>query len=351
MRRLAGALCALAGVAVLAIAGLLVFGTAEPPPPMRSITSTFATTNVRDLPPIERYRARDGADLAYRSYPAGNRQVAVLIHGSAGSSSDMHVLALALQGAHVSVIVPDLRGHGANLPHGDIAYPGQLDDDIADLVQFLQQRFPGAGRTLLGFSSGGGFALRIAADPGLGKQFDRTVLLAPYLGYDSPALRSNAAKGASKKDNDPPAAYQSRWVSANVGRIIGLTILGRFGVHVFDGLPVVAFAVPPGEPSVTASYSWRLQQNFGPHPDVLADIRAVPVSTRVFVGSEDELFIPERMQDLFHAQRPGIAVEVLPGLGHSEMVSSDAAIEAVLAACRIAQDPEASHPPPSAFTR
>jgi pimeloyl-ACP methyl ester carboxylesterase len=334
MKLFAGGILALTGIAVLAMAGLLVFGTTGPPPPMKSITSSFAAMNVSNLPSLERYRARDGANLAYRTYPAGDRQVAVLIHGSAGNSSDMQIVALALQRANISVVVPDLRGHGANFPHGDIAYVGQLDDDIADLVEVLRNRYPKAARSLVGFSSGGGFALRLAADLPLGKLFDKYVLLSPYLRHDSPTLRSNAPEGTRERGSNNPTAFQGTWVNASVGRIIGLTILNRLGLHTFDGLTVLAFAVPPSDPSVTATYSWRLQQNFGPHYDYIADIRAVPKSTEVFVGSSDELFLPEQMQKIFHSTRPEVLVEVLPGLGHSEMVTNQKAIEAVVNACR-----------------
>jgi alpha-beta hydrolase superfamily lysophospholipase len=110
------------------------------------------------LPAIERYQARDGAALAYRTYGAGEEQVAVLIHGSASSSSSMHALALALQQAAITVYVPDLRGHGANSPHGDIAYIGQLDDDIVDFLRDAKPKHRGAKWSLLGFSSGGGIA-------------------------------------------------------------------------------------------------------------------------------------------------------------------------------------------------
>jgi hypothetical protein len=55
---------------------------------------------------------------------------------------------------------------------------------------------------------------------------------------------------------------------------------------------------------------------------------------QVFVGSADELFLPDQMQKIFHAQRPEVLVEVLPGLGHSEMVTNQKAIEAVVKACR-----------------
>jgi hypothetical protein len=41
MKRVAGEFLALIGIAVLAMARLLVFGTAEPPPPMKSIDSAL----------------------------------------------------------------------------------------------------------------------------------------------------------------------------------------------------------------------------------------------------------------------------------------------------------------------
>jgi hypothetical protein len=41
----------------------------------------------------------------------------------------------------------------------------------------------------------------------------------------------------------------------------------RFGIHSFDGLPVVLFAVSPGSAEVTPSYSARLARNFGANLD------------------------------------------------------------------------------------
>ena len=116
--------------------------------------------------------ARDGAALAYRTYTAGDKAVVVLVHGSAGSSLDMHAMAKAIQAEGITAYVPDLRGHGDNHPHGDINYLGQLDDDMADFMRVIQPRHQGAQWTLIGFSSGAGFALRIAAEP-VGQSFDR----------------------------------------------------------------------------------------------------------------------------------------------------------------------------------
>jgi non-heme chloroperoxidase len=110
----------------------------------------------------------------------------VLLHGSAGSSVDMHPLTLALQRAGVTVLVPDLRGHGANRPHGDIAYVGQLDDDLADFITNEKPDIPNSSWTVLGFSSGAAFSLRFAAESSLGQTVDRYLLVSPYLRYNAP---------------------------------------------------------------------------------------------------------------------------------------------------------------------
>lgn len=285
MRRLIVGLISLIALPVLIVSSLLIFGTAKPPKPLSSVTNPFATMNYSGLPAIERYRARDGAMLSFRYYPAKSKQVAVLIHGSAGSSSDMHAMAQALQTSGVAVYVPDLRGHGANYPHGDVAYIGQLDDDMADFLNVVQPKHPDARWTLIGFSSGGGFALRIAAEP-IGRRFDRYILLSPFLRYDAPTVRRSATTPGNHTAHEGQV-----WSTTSTGRILGLLVLDAVGIHCFDGLPVIHFAVPPNIPSVTASYSWRMQQSFQPHNDFRADIRSVSRPMQVFVGEDDQLFL------------------------------------------------------------
>jgi non-heme chloroperoxidase len=307
------------------VAGALVgLGRVSSPVVLTSVTDPFTEMDLAGLPPLERYRARDGAELSYRSYKAkaGSDQVAVLIHGSAGSSMNMHPMARALADAGVTVYVPDLRGHGANYPHGDISYTGQLDDDMSDFLQTMRPKLPGSRWTLVGFSSGGGFALRIAGS-GRGREFDRYILLSPFLKHDAPTVRPPSRE---------ETAQSRAWYDVSVKRIVGLSIFNFFGIHVFDGLPVLAFAVPQNIESVTAMYSFRMEKSFAPHPDYKADIRAVPRPTLVFVGGADELFLPEKFGQIFGAERREIPVTILPGLGHSDMITKPEAISAVVAA-------------------
>jgi non-heme chloroperoxidase len=330
-------------VILLAVAGgLVAFSHPDAPKAMDSVTKPFAEMDLTGLPALVTYTARDGAKLTYRVYPgkvypgkvypgkpdqAGKGdQVVVLVHGSVGSSQDMHRMALALaEEAGATILVPDLRGHGANRPHGDIAYVGQLDDDMEDFVGAMRPAYPGKKWTLLGFSSGAGFALRIAGDP-QGTEFDRYLLLSPFLRYDAPTARQDAAK--TGKDQD------AHWYSVSIPRIVGLSILGSFGIHHFDGLPVISFPVPDNLESVTPSYSMRLEANFGPHDNYRKDIRTSRRPMRVFVGGADELFYPDRFAKVFDAERPDVPVTILPGMTHSDMITKPLAIEAAVEAVR-----------------
>jgi non-heme chloroperoxidase len=304
------------------VAGLIAFGTAKPPAAAAGIAGPFSNIDTRAVPALLRYKARDGALLSYREYPASGRHVAVLLHGSAGSSVDMHPLALALQQAGVTVFVPDLRGHGANRPHGDIAYVGQLEDDFVDFITSKRPGIPNSSWTVLGFSSGAAFGLRFAARSPDGQAVDRYILVSPYLRYNAPSVRQAYS-------NTP--APQS-WANPSVGRIIGLTIVNHVGVHTWDGLPVLAFPVPEDVDSVTRTYSWRMQRNFGADDDYLADIRRVGRSVQVLVGGSDELLDPEKLKSEFQAQRSDIPVTIIPGMGHSDMVTRPEAISTLVKA-------------------
>jgi non-heme chloroperoxidase len=304
------------------VAGLIAFGTAKPPAIAPAITKPFADIDTQDLPELLRYKARDGALLSYREYRASDQKMAVLLHGSAGSGVDMHPMALALQRAGITALVPDLRGHGANRPHGDISYVGQLDDDLVDLVTTKKQEFSNSTWTIFGFSSGGAFALRFAAQSPAGQVADQYVLVSPYLRYDAPSVRQSESGSAAPQS----------WASASVGRIVGLTMLNQWGVHIWDGLPVLAFPVSATIDATTRTYSWRMYKNFGADDDYLADIRRTIRPMRVFVGASDELLDAEKLRTEFQSQRSGVPVSIIPGLGHSDMVTRPDAIRAVVAA-------------------
>ena len=309
--RLFAAVLAIPIIVILALAGMIAFGTAEAPPPMASVYETVRRIDMGDLPPLQRYTARDGASLAYREWPGAGERVAILIHGSTGSSRVMNPLAKALAAAGATVYAPDMRGHGESGRRGDIDYLGQLDDDLADLVTALKPRHP---VTLIGFSAGGGFALRMAGGR-YGGLFARYILLAPYLGYNAPSSRPDGGG----------------WASPYVPRIIALAILDRIGVDRFQELPVVAFARRPNPREPTPTYSFRLALNFAPHLDFRDDLRQVRRPMALLVGGADDQMLPDQYAPLLQPLRPDIPVQVIPGIGHIALTSEPAALAVVRA--------------------
>jgi alpha-beta hydrolase superfamily lysophospholipase len=264
------------------------------------------------MPPLQRLHARDGTELAYRHYspraPASG-QAAVLIHGSSGSSVAVHALAKALAAHGVETWAPDIRGHGASGTRGDIVYLGQLEDDMSDFVAEIRKTNAAAPLTLLGHSSGGGFALRIAGSS-IQNLFARTVLLSPYLGYDAPSSRQDAGG----------------WASPDLPRFLGLSVLRRLGITCCESLPTIAFAVGPDTSAILAStYSYRLMRNFGA-TQYRADLAAAGKPVALYAGAADELMFPDKYGD---AVGPRVAVKLIDGVNHMAIVSDPAALSVI----------------------
>jgi non-heme chloroperoxidase len=291
---------------LLILAAMLAFGTAAVP---REITTTARSIDRSDLPPVGRYGARDGASLAYRAYPAGDDRVAIVVHGSAEGGAIMHIVACTLQAAGITVYAPDIRGHGQSGRRGDIDYVGQIEDDLADLVAYIRMRHPAASLALVGFSSGGGFAARIAGGR-YGDLFERYVLLSPTLPPGAPTFRANAGG----------------WMRPYVARIIALRILRSFAIYWFDGLPVVAFAVAPGAAELTKTYSARLALSFAANADWRADFRRARQPMTLLVGGDDELNIAERYAPTLQPLKPDLVIEVIEGVDHISLLSDPRAL-------------------------
>jgi pimeloyl-ACP methyl ester carboxylesterase len=270
-------------------------------------------------PELSRYQGRDGTWLAYRLYPAANGardRIAILAHGSSASSIEMHAVAKALAAEGVTAVAVDFRGHGASGTRGDVAYPGQLDDDLADLIAALRAGYPAARFSVIGHSAGGGFALRIAGGP-LGAAFDRFVLLSPYLGYAAPTNR--------------PAQGPGFWASPDLPRIIATLMLGRLGIDWPQSLPVIAFAnAPEAKMFVTSQYSFRLLQNYTAPPDWKSAFRRARGRVAVVAGGDDELMNVEAYgRELLPL---GVPVTIVPGVDHIGIVYRPEAIKAIVAA-------------------
>jgi alpha-beta hydrolase superfamily lysophospholipase len=303
-----------AGVAALLLTALVAAPLTRPPP-LASVSETARAVDRSTMPGIDRFQARDGTELAYRHYPArapATGQIAVVVHGSSGSSIAVHALSKALADRGVETWAPDIRGHGASGTRGDIAYLGQLEDDLADFVAVVRSAAPTAPLTLLGHSAGGGFALRVAASP-IHNLFERTVLLAPYLGYDAPTNRPNSGG----------------WASADIPRILALQALRKIGVNCCEALPTLAFAVPPNSEKILApTYSDRLMRNFATRGYRL-DLAAATKPLTIISGADDELMLADKYAEAAHAVAPSVDVKLIDGVNHMGIVSNPAAVSII----------------------
>jgi alpha-beta hydrolase superfamily lysophospholipase len=232
------------------------------------------------------------------------------VHGSSGSSLDVHALAKGIAAKGVETWAPDIRGHGGSGTRGDIGYLGQLEDDLSDFVGEIRKANQTAPLTLIGHSSGGGFALRVAGSP-IQNLFVRTVLLAPYLGYDAPSSRKNAGG----------------WASPDIPRFVGLSVLRRLGLVCCESLPTIAFAVAPNTASILAStYSYRLMRNFGSSTGYRDDLAAAGKPIAVLAGAVDELMFPDKFTDAVGSRA---SVRLIEGVNHMGIVSDPAAVSAI----------------------
>jgi non-heme chloroperoxidase len=300
----------IAAVALVPVA-IIAFDAPASPPPMTSMTTSSGESNPA-LPAPLQFKARDGVSLQYYAWPARSDRVAILVHGSAFPASSMVVLAGQLRSAGITVYAPDIRGHGGSGRRGDIDYIGQLEDDLADFV--ARPGVAGSSETtLMGFSAGAGFTIRFAGGR-YGELFDRYVFLAPIL-PGSPTLRPNAGGWTSIAGR--------RWATTG--------LLNAWGIHWFDGLPVVSYAVSAELARwVTASYSFRLASNFGAGAGYEAWLRGIRRPAAIVVGSADEQEIADRFAPLMQRLGLDIPVTIVPSMKHADMINNREAAQAIL---------------------
>lgn len=302
-------------VSILALA--ITLGGPVKPAPMQSIGDPFKAVDYSDLPSVKQFSARDGSQLAYRAYASSNagdsKGSVIIVHGSSGSSSSVHPLAKGFAQAGYAVYALDMRGHGESGEKGQIAYIGQLEDDVED---FMKAARPLGKKSLVGFSSGGGFTLRFAADMRR-SVFDNYLLMSPFLGPDASTYRSGGGG----------------WVSVGVPRIVGLILLNRIGITHFNYLPVTAFAINEDAVTrLTPSYSFALAANFGPHRKYRDDIIAASSPMEVMVGQNDELFISENFSSEFKSAVKLVPITIVPATGHINLTLSPIAIRTAVEA-------------------
>lgn len=257
--------------------------------------------------PLQSAPMRDGWQMPYRRVegPQG-APLLVLVHGSGWHGAQFDALARRLSDV-VTVIAPDLRGHGAAPERrGDVDYIGQMEDDLADLIK--AQAGEGQRVIMAGHSSGGGLVVRFAGGAH-GAAVDHAVLLAPFLKYNAPTTRENSGG----------------WAHVLTRRLIGLSMLNAAKITALNGMQVIQFNMPaavldgPLGHTATTAYSYRLNTGFAPRADYLADVARLPDFTLI-AGTADEAFVAYQYEPLLSSVTARGTYHLIEGASHLDVV-------------------------------
>jgi pimeloyl-ACP methyl ester carboxylesterase len=306
---------------ILIISMLIILGTAPLPEKNKhDSTNPFNTVNFQSLPRVSTFSMPDRTSICYREYPSHVNRIMLFIHGITGSSRNMHVIAEYMKRNNIAHgIALDMPGHGCSGKRGKLGYIGQLEDDIAEIIDILRVTYPGKRITMAGYSEGGGFAMRFAGSQ-YGNLVDSYIFLAPFLHESSPV-------------NRPPAGgNENQEFSLYLPRYIGITLCNFFGITWFNNLTICEYRVPDVfTEDYTSTYSYNLLENFRPHKDYIGDIRNLKAKAVLFVGRDDKNYIAQKYIDELEKYTKRLSFEFLPQADHFDIVMDENTLRRITA--------------------
>jgi len=256
------------------------------------------------------FKARDGKDLFYRFLaPKNTEHLVVLLHGSSYHGAYLTPLAEKLH-AHADVCIPDFRGHGkSSPPAGTCSYIGQLEDDLADLIKQLPKTYTKI--TLIGHSSGGGFAIRFASSK-YKDMAHNLILLSPAI-VTAPTMNTPGARA---------------WAHPKMVKVGELLALNAIGITRFNTTTVLTFNKPPEhcDGTETLAYDWNLAVSMHPRVPYKKDLAAASKKAMILVGEKDEINNPYAFEQLFPKDR----IVILKNVRHLDIVTHQDAVTQIL---------------------
>jgi len=262
-----------------------------------------------------RYLARDNTTLFYRYMLGSSGITLVLLHGSGTEGKYLIPLAKKLNTElNITVVIPDLRGHGYSqgAKPGDISYLGQLEHDLKDLLTHIKSSYPSSKVILGGHSSGGGLVVRYGGNSL--SQFDGSILLAPYLGYQAPTVRPNSGG----------------WVQVAKLRYAGLAMLNNINITFLNNSQVLFFNRPSQVKGSLQleSYSYQLNESFSPQA-YATDLSNNQNPILLLVGELDEAFYPNEFKKVLDINAPQSQFHLLKNTKHLDLPLSDKAAKLI----------------------
>ena len=248
-----------------------------------------------------------GHDLAFRM--AGSGPVVLLVHGMAGCSSTWLDVMPALA-EHVTVVAPDLPGHGASAkPRADYSL-GALADTLRDLLVLLGYE----SATVVGRSHGGGVAMQFAYQ--FPERCERLVLVSSGgLGEEVNVL----LRGLSLPGAEFVLAFGcNRWVHVTGANVVrALRHLGvRPGPQFADMWDSYASLTDAETRAAFLQTLRSVVDHAGQRVSATDRLYLTgDVPTLIVWGDQDPI-LPVRHAYTTHAAIPGSRLEIFEGVGH-----------------------------------
>lgn len=294
----------------IASASVISCASSTGQPPRTSpldIDSLTAGPRVPAAPPWV-FSTSDGAQLGYREYVAAKpRAVLVFFHGGgAHSGASYQAMATELSTEHhVTVVTPDLRGHGVSSgSRGDAPSTRTVLRDVAMQVRQAGERHPGLPVFLGGHSSGAGLLLNFTSRAKLLRSAEPIagfVFVAPQLGFRAKTDRTGES---------------SSFATVQVGKFVlhsvtfGLLAGHDYAVHfnypnsVLERDPLLVTANTVNMANALTPTSPRSQ------------IRDLEAPLGVWLAEEDALIDGRKVTALIDEQKPSAYVKSVSGEAH-----------------------------------
>lgn len=234
-------------------------------------------------------QASDDVQLAYSAYLPDCPVAALVFYHGGGAHGQAGYTYMAEQLAknyNIATYLFDIRGHGrSGGQRGHTSTPEQVWADVGTALEHIQQTHPGIVVFLGGHSAGAGMLLNYAAWTDH-KEPAGYMLVTPFLGKDVDIFRKREKKGASSFAKiHAPAIITHRVTCGFIGGDwVGLTM--NYPEHYITERGFV------GTHTVNMLHALNAQAP-------LATLQKIQVPTTVFIADKDELFDPEKMDEVF----------------------------------------------------
>lgn len=271
--------------------------------------SKIKSAKVGELPQIQYLHLKDDTNLAFRHYKAKSDIHLILIHGAGCFADQFQFLAEKISSSNVAqVYTVDMRGHGLSEGASGhaVEYPNQLTDDIESFVSFVHSQINGGKIILGGHSAGGGLILNISRTS-VHDLLSGYVLMAPYLGLNSPTVRP----------------HFGGWVHVRKCLLRALVAVNFLGIKRYNNSSVIDFDVHAqlDDSRYVKSWSFNTMVAFGVDSwgkETFSIGR--DKSVILIAGERDECFFPLLYENAVNAIAPQTKKILLDECGHWDLL-------------------------------